>query len=101
MLEFVARRVLYSIPVLLIASALLFVFVRATTDPLARLRHSRDRTVIQRERVRLGLDRPLPVQYVRWFNDFVRGRWGRSLSSRRSVSTEIRQKLWNTTQLII
>ena len=33
--SFVARRVAYSIPVLLVASILVFVFVRQTTDPLA------------------------------------------------------------------
>ena len=69
--SFVARRVAYSIPVLLVASILVFVFVRQTTDPLARLRTSRDQSVIQRERVRLGLDKPLTTQYVRWAKDFV------------------------------
>ncbi len=98
---FVARRVAYSIPVLLVASILVFVFVRQTTDPLARLRASRDHSVIQRERVRLGLDKPLTTQYVRWVKDFTRGKWGESEVSRRSVGTEIRSKFWNTLQLIV
>ncbi len=38
MLAFVSRRLLYSIPVLFLASFLLFGFVRATFDPTARLR---------------------------------------------------------------
>ena len=41
MLTFVLRRILYSIPVILIASFLLFAFTRATFDPTARLRASR------------------------------------------------------------
>jgi peptide/nickel transport system permease protein len=98
---FVARRVAYSIPVLLVASMLVFVFVRQTTDPLARLRASRDHSVIQRERVRLGLDKPITTQYVRWVKDFSRGKWGESFVSRRSVGSEIRSKFWNTLQLII
>ena len=98
---FVARRVAYSIPVILIASILVFVFVRQTSDPLARLRASHDPTAVQRERVRLGLDKPLTTQYVRWVKDFSRGKWGESEVSRRSVGTEIRQKFWNTVQLII
>jgi peptide/nickel transport system permease protein len=98
---FVARRVAYSIPVLLVASILVFVFVRQTTDPLARLRTSRDQSVIQRERVRLGLDKPLTTQYVRWAKDFARGKWGESEVSRRSVGSEIRSKFWNTLQLIV
>ena len=42
MLTFIVRRILYSIPVVLIASALVFVFVRETTNPLARLSQVRD-----------------------------------------------------------
>lgn len=101
MLTFVARRVAYSVPVLLVASMLVFVFVRETTDPLARLRASRDPGALVRERHRLGLDKPLATQYGRWLDDFVRGKWGESYVSRRSVSTEIREKFWNTVQLIV
>lgn len=101
MLTFVARRIAYSIPVLLVASMLVFVFVRQSADPLAHLRASRDPAVIQRERVRLGLDRPLARQYVSWLGDFSRGRWGESFVSRRQVSTEIFDKLGNTVQLVV
>ena len=100
-LTFVARRVLYSIPVLIVASMLVFWFVRETTDPLARLAQSRDASLVPRERARLGLDRPIPVQYANWASDFVRGDWGESFVSGRSVSTEIRARLWNTVQLIL
>lgn len=101
MLTFVARRILYSIPVLLLASILVFTFVSVTVDPLARLRQSRDPSLITRERERLGLDEPRPVQYVNWAKNFARGDWGESFTSRRSVSAEIRTRLWNTVQLIV
>jgi len=98
-IAYAGRRILISVLVLLVASVLVFVFVRATTDPTAHLRLSRDPTAIQRERTRLGLDEPLPVQYGNWLKDFVRGDWGESYRTRRSVSTEIRSKLWVTTQV--
>jgi peptide/nickel transport system permease protein len=101
MLTFVVRRILYSIPVIVVASVLVFCFVRATTDPVARLRASRDPLAVQRERHRLGLDKPLHEQYLNWAKDFARGDWGQSFITRRDVRTEIRSKLWNTTQLII
>ena len=101
MLTFVARRLLYAIPVVLLASLLLFIFVRSTTDPLARLRQAPDQRVIERERVRLGLDKPLPTQYVTWLSDMARFEWGESYVSSRSVATEIRMRLWNTIQLIL
>jgi peptide/nickel transport system permease protein len=37
----------------------------------------------------LGLDQPLPVQYVRWIASFLEGNWGYSISSSRPVLTEI------------
>ena len=100
MLTFVARRLAYSIPVLLLASILVFVFVRLTTDPLGHVRASRDPNVILREREQLHLDDPLPAQYTRWLNDFVHGRWGESHVSDRQVSAEVRTRLWNTMQLL-
>ncbi|MDQ1439241.1 MAG: peptide/nickel transport system permease protein [Acidimicrobiaceae bacterium] len=101
MLTFIVRRLAYSIPVIIIASALVFGFTRATTDPLARLAQSRDAAeLLPRERHRLGLDKPLVTQYTRWAKDFVRGDWGQSFISRRDVKSEIRDKLGNTVQLI-
>ncbi len=101
MLTYVLRRVLLAIPVLIVASLLVFSIVRATTDPTARLAQVRDPNVVQRETKRLGLDKPLPAQYLTWASGFVRGDWGDSFVSRRSVSTEIRSRLWNTMQLIL
>jgi peptide/nickel transport system permease protein len=98
---YVARRLAYSIPVLLIASFLLFAFVRATFDPTARLRSSRDPNAIQRERARLGLDRPIVVQYKDWLVKFVQGDWGESSRTRERVYPIIKRALGNTIQLIV
>ena len=100
MLTYVARRFLYSIPVLLLASLLLFCFVRVTFDPTARLRQSRDPETVQRARAELGLDKPLLVQYRTWLGDFVQGDWGTSTRTRERVLPMIRRALWNTVQLI-
>jgi peptide/nickel transport system permease protein len=100
-LSYVVRRVLYAVPVVLVASFLLFVLVRATFDPTARLRASRDNAaVIAREKERLGLDRPLVVQYGDWLGDFVQGDWGQSERTRDDVLPTIRRALWTTFQLI-
>ena len=101
MLTFVARRIVYSIPVLLIASVLVFFFVRTTTDPLARLRGgTKDPTTLIREKHRLGLDKPLTTQYTHWLKDFVRFKWGKSFVTNRSVATDMKTRFWNTVQLI-
>jgi peptide/nickel transport system permease protein len=98
---FVVRRLLFSIPVLLLASFLLFASVRATFDPTARLRFSRDPDVVQRERERLGLNDPVVVQYKNWLVDFIQGDWGESTRTRERVFPMVRRALWTTVQLII
>ena len=114
MIGLLARRMVWSIGILLLASAVLFAFVRATTDPLNAVRGrdtgaeaatdgtaEADRRLVDQERRRLGLNRPLAAQYVDWLGDFARGDWGESTVSRRSVSAEIRERLCNTAQLVV
>src|SRR5215212_9324298 len=101
MLTYVSRRVLYSIPVLLIASFLLFAFVRVTFDPTARLAQSRDKEAVSRARHELGLDKSIPSQYGSWLSDFVRGDWGKSSRTTEPVFPIIKRAMWNTLQLIV
>ena len=101
MLSYAGRRILASIPVLVLASILVFVLVRELGADPARLRcaQSRDNSCLARERAHLGLDRALPVQYVDFMSDFVRGDWGTSQRTDRSVSASIGDNLWDTAQL--
>jgi peptide/nickel transport system permease protein len=101
MLTFVIRRILYSTLVLLVASFLLFAFTRSTFDPTARLRASRDTSVVQRERDRLGLNDPIVVQYTNWLKDAVRGDMGTSSRTNEQVSSMITRSMGNTIQLIV
>ena len=102
MLSYVGRRALYSIPVILVASFLTFAFVRATFDPTAKLRQSREpAAAIRAERQQLGLNEPLVVQYGSWLGKFLRGDWGTSERTHEAVSSQIGRALWNTTQLVV
>ena len=100
MLSYIGRRLLFSIPVIIIASFLLFVFVRATYDPTNRLAFVPDQSAVERERERLGLNDPVVEQYTNWAGDFVQGDWGESSRTRQDVFPVIRKALWNTIQLI-
>lgn len=99
MFTFIIRRVLYSIPVILVASFVLFWAVRSTFDPLAKLRQAHDPSVIQREIERLGLDRSIIEQYFLWLKAFVTGDWGTSSRTGSPVFQLIGEALWPTAQL--
>ncbi len=122
MLIFAVRRVAYSIPVLLLASLLLFLFVHATNDPLARYAQSRDQTLKAREGLIQGIYEPpcrsftagepptpaetctkAPVlkQYWFWLSHFLRGEMGKSFVSNRSVGADMRSSFGNTLQLLV
>jgi peptide/nickel transport system permease protein len=102
MLRYILRRIAASIPVLVLASVLVFVLVREFgPDPArARCQNSRERANCeQRVSEILGLDDPLHEQYFDFIGDFVQGDWGRSQRSDQPVSTAIGDNLWETTQL--
>jgi peptide/nickel transport system permease protein len=101
MWRYVGRRTLASIPVLLLASVLIFLLVREFGADPARLRcgATRDPSCISRVRDDLGLDRTLPAQYVDEMGGFITGDWGTSLRSDRSVSAAIGDAMGETAQL--
>lgn len=101
MLLFAARRLLLSIPILLLSSVLVFAFMRATTDP-ARLAANPRMSAEQIAAVKkaMGLDRSGPAQYTSWLANFVRGNWGISFDYETPVRPIIAQRLWNTIKLM-
>jgi peptide/nickel transport system permease protein len=91
MLKFVVRRLLVLIPVLIGLSLLVFAFVHALPgSPADSLLGERgtpeDEAKIEES---LGLDRPLPVQYVFYMRNLVSGDLGTSVSTRRPVTEEL------------
>jgi peptide/nickel transport system permease protein len=98
MLRFIIRRLLVSIPLLIVASVLVFTVLHLTTDPAAGLRVNPRISAadVARYRHDLGLDRSGPAQYFAWLGNFVRGRWGTSLFSSIPVAGQIREALVNS-----
>jgi len=97
-LHYVLRRLIFSIPVLLLSSILVFTVVHATADPTALMRSNPRVTQADVARVRqqLGLDRSGPAQYIGWLTHFVRGDWGESLITGAPVGHDIRRALVNS-----
>ena len=98
MFRFIIRRVLASIPILLLASVIVFAVVRSTINPLAGcfINPRASKADCVRLTNDLGLNRPMYVQYVKWLGHFARGDWGTSLLSSRPVFPDIRSALANT-----
>ncbi len=125
MLNYIIRRVIQSIPQLLLISIVLFILMQTFGDPIASLGVRTPPRAADRERLRrqLGLDQPMYIQYLVWLvgNDWMkidmdgdgiaetpgkrlgvlRGDLGNSLSSHRPVSELIMERLPNTLLLMV
>jgi peptide/nickel transport system permease protein len=79
--RYILRRVAAMLATLLIVSVLVFLVVRVLPgDPaLVMLGLEASPDTLARLRASMGLDRPLPVQYVEWIGDALRGNLGRSI----------------------
>src|SRR6266550_2343021 len=101
MFTYIARRIVYSVPVLVAASFLTFCGLRIAFDPLARFRLSKGAVrLIPQQRKRLGLDHPLVVQWWNWASKAVRGNLGISERTNNPVLGELIHRLGTTIHLI-
>jgi peptide/nickel transport system permease protein len=101
--RYIAKRLLIAIPSLLIASVVVFALPRLIPGDAVQLMleekaYAKD---IEELRAKLGLDRPLHVQYVEWAGRAVRGDLGESLWTRRPVLEEIGNRLPITLELAL
>ncbi len=103
MLQYIARRLLGLIPTLLIVGVLVFLLVHLLPGDPARLAAGPDATpeTVQLVREDLGLDRPLPEQFLRFVGGAVTGDFGKSIRTKRPVATEIGERFAPTFWLTI
>lgn len=101
MLHFVGGRLLGTAPVLFVLSVGVFLMLHLTPgDPVQiMLGQDADPSSIAALRAQLGLDEPLPIQYVRWVANVVRGDLGRSIRTNQPVLEAIVTRLPVTIEL--
>lgn len=89
------------IPVAFLVTVIVFVLLRLTPgDPVAVYAgEERDPQVLADIRRSLGLDEPLPVQYVAWLSHAVQGDLGRSIRTKQRVTESIVERLPATLEL--
>jgi peptide/nickel transport system permease protein len=99
----VLRRLALAVPNLVGVVIVTFLLTRALPgDPAAYFAGpAATREAIEQIRVKLGLDQPLPVQFVRYISDLARGDLGASLTTGQPVAIEIRTRLPASAELTL
>ncbi len=97
-LKYILKRIIQTIPLLIVVSFISFFIIRLSpVDPLAELRlnPSVSKETLQKETERLGLDKPIIVQYGKWATSFLKGDLGIT-SNGEKVSTKLKERIPNT-----
>jgi peptide/nickel transport system permease protein len=102
-LSYALRRLLITIPVVLLSTFLVFGAVTASGDPLQDLRQQPNITQERIDNVRetRGLDDPFPVQYWRWLEQVPTNGFGEYMISPRQILPDLQRVIGNTLQLVI
>ncbi|ENA29696.1 MULTISPECIES: ABC transporter permease [Pseudomonas] len=103
MLTFILRRLLSAIPTLVLVSLFVFTLQKLLPgDPvLAMAGEERDPAVIEYLRDKYRLNDPVPVQYLNWVGNVLKGDFGTSLRTEQPVTALIVSKLPVTLELSV
>jgi peptide/nickel transport system permease protein len=102
-LTYIARRVLYSIPVLIVSTFLSFVFVSLAGNPTAALRANPRFSANTLHNIELQnhLNKSIPVRYWYWVQDVFTHKLGRSLTTFQPIWPDITRTLGHTAQVVL
>lgn len=101
MLRYTLRRLGFLVITVIITSLIVFLVTQLLPGDVARVILGREASdaAITALRQELGLDRPLPVQYINWLSDFATGDWGVSYSTEQPIRPLVMQRLRNSLML--
>ena len=95
---FIFKRIFQSLPIIIVVSIISFFLIRLSpVDPLAELKlnPSISKETLEHEKQRLGLDKPVHIQYFYWAKNFIKGDMGTSVTGEK-VSSKIKERVLNT-----
>ncbi|MFD1451179.1 MULTISPECIES: oligopeptide ABC transporter permease [Oceanobacillus] len=103
MWKFIVRRLLITIPQIIILSIIVFILAQMMPgDALSGLIDpSIDPAAVEQQRERLGLNNPWYIQYVDWVGGILQGDFGQSFRFKMPVTELIGQRMVNTVLLSI
>lgn len=102
MLQYILRRTIMIVPILLGVTILVFSLMHISGDPV-KLIYGTNLTdeMLQEKRHELGLDQPVYKQYFQWVNKAAVGDLGVSIRTHAPVWNMIRDRIWATLELTI
>jgi len=106
MLRYVIRRILISVPIVILATFLCFALVTAMGDPLGDWKTQRPRlpSQVAAEEAIVGYNQPFFQRYGHWAVNFAEGNWNRNVvpgGNNQPVKPQIMSALWVTAKLVL
>jgi len=99
--RYITRRLGFMLLTLLLTSLIIFLVTRWLPGDVARVILGREagETAVETLREELGLNDPLPVQYLNWLGGFVTGDWGTSYSTNQPIRPLVMGRMRNSLML--
>ena len=103
MLKYLMKRILQAVPLLLLITILCFVLIDlAPYDAIdARITDKMTPAQIAQLKEEAGLNDPMPIQYLRWLGNLLKGDLGMSLINHTDIATDLKEKIPNTIKLVL
>jgi peptide/nickel transport system permease protein len=100
---FIARRILYAVPILLGVSMVVFILMKMVPGDAADIMipPEASKEVADMIRARFGLDQPVHIQYLRWIQAMATGDLGTSIFTNQPVASELFGALANTMKIAL
>jgi peptide/nickel transport system permease protein len=100
---FIARRLLYAVPILLGVSFVVFLLMKMVPGDAADIMIPPEapKEVAAMIRARFGLDQPIHIQYLRWLRAMASGDFGTSIFTNQPVANELFGALANTLKIAL
>ncbi|WP_010288522.1 nickel ABC transporter permease [Kurthia massiliensis] len=103
MFKFIAKRILQMIPILIVVTIVVFMFVHLIPGNPARIvaGPEADQATVERIEAKLGLDKPIVEQYFVYVGNLVKGDFGNSLKTNEPILEEMKTRFMPTFWLTV
>jgi len=103
MMQYTVKRILKMIPILIIISAIIFGIISMAPGDFVDGKANPNMSTEKVEQLKeiYGLDKPLPIRYINWLKNVVKGNFGDSLRYKQPVTQVINEHIWNSFLLAV